>query len=71
MLLEAMTRARKTVICVTRPGSCYHGVFEQAVHHSHVEKCNIVGNKDCPFVGARILLEEKVKEILQILNYAD
>ncbi len=58
LLIEAVTRARKTVICVTNPGSEFHDIFESAVNHHGTQSCDYGGSEHgCPFIGSTTILQ--------------
>ncbi len=62
LLLEALTRARKTVICVTNPGSRFRDIFNSAVEHHTKDSCDL-DNDDgqCPFIAMpEIVKKDKV-----------
>ncbi len=63
LLIEALTRARKTVVCVTNPGSCFHELFQNAVNHKDAQNCDFAGDEwNCPFLcPTRILEKDKVR----------
>ncbi len=65
LLIEAMTRARKTVVCVTNPGSSFNELFENAVSPNDATRCDHVGNESrCPFLGPTMILKmDKVREL--------
>ncbi len=59
LLIEAMTRARKTLICVTNPGSSFHGLLESAVNHKDATICQFIQDEvSCPFIGVTKILEK-------------
>ncbi len=62
LLLEALTRARKTVICVTYPGSNFHPMFESANIHYESKHCAThESNTDCHFVSSdKIVIKKAV-----------
>ncbi len=65
LLLEALTRARKTVILVTFAKSEFNPLFESASNHDKKPSCKAdagLDTKDCQFLESEVLLEKnKVK----------
>ncbi len=64
LLIEAMTRARKTIICITNPSSSFHELFKNAVKHNDAIDCDYNGIENrCPFIGrTEILSRAKVRQ---------
>ncbi len=59
LLIEALTRARKTVVCVTHPGSCFNALFQSAVNHKDAQTCDLTGGDgSCPYLSQIRLLEK-------------
>ncbi len=71
LLIEAMTRARKTIICVTNPGSNFHELLKSAVNHNDARNCVFYREHhehhgaygtSCPFNGpTKILQKDEVR----------
>ncbi len=60
LLLEAISRARNTVICVTFPGSSFHDLFDQAAQHKDAQSCDFGGR----FISSpRVLVKDQVFHI--------
>ncbi len=60
LLIEAVTRARKTVICVTRPGSSFCELFQNAINHKDTQTCsNYEGEESCPFISTQMITLQK------------
>ncbi len=62
LLLEAITRARKTVICVTYPGNNFQRLFESANIHNELQSCTAQeSTSTCHFVSLdKIVIKEQV-----------
>ncbi len=62
LLIEALTRARKTVVCVTHPDSCFNELFQSAVNHNDAQNCDLTGSDSCcPYIcQTRLLAKDKV-----------
>ncbi len=59
LLIEALTRARKTVVCVTHPGCCFNELFQSAVNHNNAQNCDLTGGDgSCPYLSQIRLLEK-------------
>ncbi len=59
LLIEAMTRARNTIICVTNPNSKFNELFQCAVNHNAVKDCDFTRSEGkCTFIGPTKLLEK-------------
>ncbi len=60
LLIEAMTRARKTVICVTSPGSSFRELFQSAINHEDAQTCsNTEIEGRCPFLSSSNIVLSK------------
>ncbi len=73
LLIEALTRARKTVVCVTHPGSCFNELFESAVNHKDAQTCDWTGGKSsCSYIcPTRVLEKDKVRFFYSNKNHPE
>ncbi len=62
LLLEALMRARRTVICVTYPGSAFHPMFKSAHVHYESKRCSThESTSACQFASLeKIVMKEAV-----------
>ncbi len=60
LLLEAITGARKTVICVTYPGNNFQPLFESANNHHELQSCDTrESTSTCRFVSLDKIVEKE------------
>ncbi len=57
LLLEAVTRARKTVILVASDESAFSPTFSSAEQHYELKKCSLDMANACDFLGAPQLIK--------------
>ncbi len=70
LLIEALTRARKTVVCVTHAGSYFNELFQSAVNHNEAQNCDLTGGDGYyPYIcQTRLLEKDQVKFFIKKIS---